>query len=69
MNLNNNSVMAYILKANALILVSILNLITVGYKSFFYIYVTRFDNILWQLEKFELARDVILTGLEVDASR
>ncbi|KAI3825641.1 hypothetical protein L1987_07165 [Smallanthus sonchifolius] len=40
MNLKSNSIMAYILKANALIL----------------------------LEKFELARDVILAGLQVDAS-
>lgn len=40
MNLKDNSIMAYILKANALIL----------------------------LEKFELARDVIHTGLQVDAS-
>ncbi|KAK1435835.1 hypothetical protein QVD17_01605 [Tagetes erecta] len=40
MNLNNKFVMAYILKANALIL----------------------------LEKFELARDVIVAGLQVDAS-
>ncbi|KVH99225.1 Peptidase S16, lon N-terminal [Cynara cardunculus var. scolymus] len=40
MNIQNNSVMAYILKANALIL----------------------------LERFELARDVTLAGLQVDAS-
>ncbi|MFS7962963.1 putative transcription factor C2H2 family [Helianthus anomalus] len=40
MNLKKNSILAYILKANALIL----------------------------LEKFELARDVIFTGLQVDAS-
>nr|XP_043606645.1 LON peptidase N-terminal domain and RING finger protein 1-like [Erigeron canadensis] len=40
MNLKNHSIMAYILKANALIL----------------------------LEKFEVARDVILAGLQVDAS-
>ncbi|PWA88597.1 43kDa postsynaptic protein [Artemisia annua] len=41
MNFQNNSAMAYVLKANALIL----------------------------LEKFELARDVIRTGLQIDGSR
>lgn len=65
MNLQNHTVMAYILKANALILVRIR-------PQFLYhtsIHDTHLDHMFWQLERFEQARDVILTGLQLDASR
>ena len=69
MNLQNNSAMAYVLKANALILVRPHPLFMFHVSLIHSIHVAHINNIGWQLEKFELARDVIRRGVQIDGSR